>query len=75
MGESWDYEEEAGTGAAAGVGAQVRQGGHNVMLRQPLESSDETEEAEEADEGGDRESAAQLEKGMLLLRQSLETRE
>ena len=50
------------------------------MPRQPLEleSSEEGEEVGEADEGGgegqDRESAAQLEKGMLLLRKSLETR-
>ena len=64
-----DYEEEAGTGAAAlaGVGAQVMQG--EYMLSRPLVSSEEGNDAEEADEEGgesqDGESAAQLEKGML----------
>ena len=48
--EDSEEEQEAGTGAATGVGAQARQGEH--MLRQPLESSEEVEEAEEADEGG-----------------------
>ena len=49
------------------------------MLNQPLESSEEGDGVGEADEGGgegqDRESTAHIEKGMLLSRQSLETRE
>ena len=72
-----DYETKAGTGAEAGVGAQVGQG--RQVLGQFMENSKGVDEAEEANEGigegRNGESAAQHERGLLLLRQSLGTTE